>query len=104
MTAVSIVLSTIDSNEQALKISEVLVNERFAACINILPAITSVYRWQNQVHKEPELLMIIKTKTDKLEQLFEKLGQIHPYDVPEIISFPIESGLNSYLNWVIEQT
>ena len=104
MTAISVVFSTIDSNDNALSIAEILVNERIAACVNILPAVTSVYRWQSQVHKDPELLMIIKTKTDKLEQLISRLEEIHPYEVPEIVSFPIESGLNSYLDWVVEQT
>jgi periplasmic divalent cation tolerance protein len=104
MKKVSIVFSTIDSNDQALKISEVLVSQRLAACVNILPAVTSVYRWQNRIHKDSELLLIIKTKTDKLEALIDQLRQIHPYDVPEIIAFPVEKGLTPYLDWVLEQT
>ena len=104
MTDVNVVFSTIDNQDQAVKISETLVTERVAACVNILPQVTSVYRWQGQIHKEPEYIMIIKTKTDKLDQLITRVKQLHPYDVPEIISFPIQHGLSSYLDWVVEQT
>jgi periplasmic divalent cation tolerance protein len=103
MTNVSVVFSTIDSSQQAQKISHSLVEEKIAACVNILPAVTSVYRWQNQIQNDSELLLIIKTETDKLQKLIDRLEELHPYKVPEILSFRIEAGSNPYLNWVRDQ-
>jgi len=104
MTDIRLLLSTIDSAEQAGEIAETLVIERLAACVNILPAITSVYRWKNQIHRDPELLLIIKTGADSVDRLINRLRELHPYEVPEIIALPIEAGLPAYLDWVREQT
>lgn len=101
MTSVQIVFSTIDSEESALKISRRLVEERLAACVSIIPNVTSVYKWKGATEQARELLMVIKTAQDRVEALTSRLKELHPYEVPEIVAFSIEHGYPPYLDWVI---
>lgn len=104
MTTVRIVLSTIDDAERAADIAETLVNERLAACVNIIPEVTSVYKWKGRLERSSELLLVIKTRQELMEALSRRLAALHPYDLPEIIATKVEGGSSTYLNWVIEQT
>lgn len=79
-----------------------LVEERAAACVNILPAVQSIYRWQDRVESDGESLLIIKTTRQRWQRLARLVEQEHPYDVPELISVPLENGSQPYLNWVGE--
>lgn len=98
-----IVLCTCPTGE-AKSLARSLVEQRLAACVNILPAIQSVYRWQDAVVDEAEAQLVIKTTTQRSEALFSQLAELHPYEVPEIISLSSDSVLPAYLEWVHEQT
>ena len=104
MSEVQIVLSTIDTSENARLIARMLVTERLAACVSILPPVTSVYRWKDELHEDPEFQLIIKTATDRVDLLLERLRQVHPYEVPEMLVLPVPQGLKAYLDWVRAET
>jgi periplasmic divalent cation tolerance protein len=82
------------------RIGEALVEERLAACANLLPGITSIYRWEGQIQRDPEVLLLIKTTTERVGALTERLRALHPYEIPEIIAVPVTEGLPDYLSWV----
>lgn len=86
----------------ARSIARVLVQQDLAACVNILPNLTSVYRWQGEVEEDTEQLLIIKTRRDVLEPLKAAVAEAHPYELPEIIAVPIVDGLKGYLDWIDE--
>ena len=95
-----VILSTVDSQENADRIATALVEERLAACVTIVPAVTSVYRWEGIVERSEERLLIIKTTAASLEPVTSRVKSLHPYDLPEIIALPIVSGLDAYLAWI----
>lgn len=104
MTEVRILLSTIDSEDRAEQIARTLIEERKVACVNILPGLTSVYHWNGALEHSSEHLLIIKTTSDKVETTVNRLKDIHPYEVPEIIVLDVVDGLPSYLEWVVSET
>lgn len=77
-----------------------LVEERFAACCNAIPGVQSTYWWEGKVQIDTEVLMVFKTPEDRVPALMARLAELHPYDVPEILAFPIEAGFEPYLAWV----
>lgn len=93
-------LCTCPDRETGQRLAESLVEERLAACVNLVPGLTSVYRWEGRVQQDAEILLLIKTIEARVEALTERLRRLHPYEVPEIIALPIASGLTDYLNWV----
>jgi len=99
-----VVLVTCGSEEEALKIANVLVEEHLAACVNLISPIRSIYRWEGKIWDEKECLLIIKTQKQRFEELEKKVKSLHSYSVPEIISFPIVEGASSYLSWINENT
>ena len=101
MTAL-LVFSTVGDPEDAERVARELVDRRLAACVNIVPGLTSVYRWKGKVESEAELLLVIKTTRDRFEDLREALLTVHPYEVPEIVGVPIEAGHDAYLSWLHE--
>jgi periplasmic divalent cation tolerance protein len=95
-----IVLSTTGNIDEAEKIAEQLVGKHLVACVNIVPAIRSIYWWKNAIQKDDEVLMIIKTSREKFNEVEETIRSLHSYEVPEIISFPLENGSEGYLKWL----
>ena len=93
---------TTNSSEEAERIAKALVQERLAACVNIVPAITSVYRWQGEVHRDSEVLLIAKSRSELFESLAARVKKLHSYEVPEIIALPIIAGSKAYLSWIDE--
>lgn len=89
--------------DSAARIAETLVEERLAACVNILPGLRSVYRWQGQVERADEILLLIKTTADRLESLQQRFLALHPHELPEVIAVEA-GGLPAYLAWIAEQT
>ncbi|MGA9773447.1 MAG: divalent-cation tolerance protein CutA [Blastocatellia bacterium] len=99
-----IVFVTADGSEEASRIANTLVTERLAACVNIVSHIESVYRWQGEVARDRETLMIIKTTDDRYAELERRVKELHSYTTPEVIAFRIERGSGAYLDWLREST
>ena len=97
-----VVYVTTNSNESAKEISRVLVNEHLAACCSIIPNVTSVYMWNNTPEESSEFLIMIKTTVAKLDILMQRVTELHPYDVPEIIALPITQAAPLYAQWMRE--
>ena len=104
MTDVSIVLVTVGNEEEARKIGRTLVEEQLIACANIIPRIHSIYRWKGEIRTDEEFLMIMKTRTAFFPCLKRRVRELHSYELPEIVAFPVEQGLQDYLDWVFENT
>ncbi len=102
--AIQILLSTIDDESQARRLAARLVEERLAACVNIVPKVTSVYKWKGKLEEASELLLVIKTRAELADRLTARLAELHPYDVPECIVLEVVSGHQPYLDWVIAET
>jgi periplasmic divalent cation tolerance protein len=97
---VLLVISTFPDLATAQQIARKLIEEKCAACANILPAVESIYRWQEKVEDAPETLVLFKTTENGYERFQTSLRQLHPYEVPEIIAVPVALGLQDYLHWV----
>ena len=99
-----VVFVTCGSEEEALKIAHSLVEERLAACVNLVSPVRSIYRWEGKIWDEKEWILIIKTQKERFEELERKVKSLHSYSVPEIIGLPIVEGSSSYLQWLLEET
>jgi len=97
-----LVVSTCPDQQSAELIAKALVEEKLAACVNIIPGLTSIYQWQGNIEKSSELLLIIKTKPGAWSRIKSAIINRHPYELPEIISIPITHGLPGYLSWIDE--
>lgn len=97
-----VVLSTVARAEDAERIGRALVERGLAACVNVLPAVTSIYRWKGTLEKEEERLLLIKTRAERFEALKQALVSLHPYEVPEVLALPIADGHQPYLDWLDE--
>ena len=95
-------LTTIGADADGAALARTLVDERLAACVNVLPAMASVYRWEGQVQTDREQQLIIKTSADQLPALQSRLHDLHPYDLPEFLVLPVSDGSKAYLEWVFE--
>lgn len=104
MTDALLVLVTLPTPDQAAALARVLVEERLAACGNVLPGVRSVYRWQGAVHDEAEALLLLKTTRARLEALRERVLALHPYEVPEVLALAVEAGSAAYLAWIAGET
>jgi periplasmic divalent cation tolerance protein len=101
---VEVVLSTAPKEEEAVRIAKTLVDERLVACVNVVPGVRSIYRWEGQVHDDAELLMVMKTTSDKRDAVVARLKELHSYTCPEAIALPTGGGSADYLTWVREMT
>ena len=99
-----VVLSTVPDQKSAEKIAAALVEERLAACVNLVPGLTSIYRWKQEVKREPECLLVIKSSADRFEALRERLRALHPYETPEILALTVSHGDPAYLAWLTENS
>jgi periplasmic divalent cation tolerance protein len=98
-----LVLTTCGSRSEAEKIAHALVEGRFAACVNIVPEVHSVYRWEGSVESADEMLLIIKTTADKADHVRQKITELHSYDLPEVVVLDI-AGSEQYLAWITDST
>jgi periplasmic divalent cation tolerance protein len=99
-----IVFVTTPGRDEAARIADALVSERLAACVNLVAAIESVYRWEGKVTRDREALMIIKTTADRYAELERRVKELHSYSTPEVIALRIERGSSDYLEWLREST
>lgn len=99
-----VIYCTCPDQATAERIAETLVDERLAACVNLVPGLTSIYRWQGQLQRDAEWLLIIKTRRTVYSLLEARLRELHPYEVPEIIALPIQAGSADYLDWIVDST
>jgi periplasmic divalent cation tolerance protein len=98
--AVIVVFSTFPTEDKAADVARTLVSEGLCACVNLVPPVRSIYRWQGQIADERETLAILKTTRERFDALRERLVALHPYEVPEVIALPVEAGHPPYLDWV----
>jgi len=98
--AVAMVFCTFPNRESACQTGTVLLESQVVACVSIVPGVESIYRWKGEIQRENEVLVMLKTTREKLDDLEAALQNLHPYDVPEIIALPLMAGAKSYLDWV----
>lgn len=102
--SVQLVLCTAPDSETAARLARTLIEEKLAACVNLLPGIRSIYQWQGKIEDEREVQMLIKTTADRFGELAERLDALHPYDNPEILALDVAGGALDYLRWVKDVT
>ena len=103
-TPFALVLTTAGTDEEAQRIARALVEDRLAACVNVAPKVTSVYRWKGAVLTETEFLLLIKTRRELFPRVRETVRRLHSYELPEVLLIPIEGGEDNYLRWLAEGT
>ena len=96
----TLVLSTCPDRDTARQLAERLVEQRLAACANIVPGLESIYEWKGKIERDSEVLLIIKTRQDHYERVEATIQQYHPYELPEILQVSLNGGLRSYLEWI----
>jgi len=104
VTDAMVVFTTLPSPEKAAEIARTLVEERLVACANVLPAVRSIYKWQGKMQDENEVMLLLKTREEQLERLKLRILELHPYEVPEVLAIPVESGYRAYLEWIASET
>jgi periplasmic divalent cation tolerance protein len=102
MTGAVVVLTTVDAGFDAVRLARKLVERGLASCVNVLPGVTSVYRWEGAIKSAPEQQLIIKTMSDRVEALEAAVKELHPYDIPEFIVLPISAVSDDYLKFLKE--
>jgi periplasmic divalent cation tolerance protein len=104
MDEVIIVLTNLPDRDAALKLGQDLVARRLAACVNVLPQCTSIYRWKGEVESATETPVLIKTRAERYAEVEAAIRALHPYELPEIVAVPAVRGLGEYLQWVSDET
>ena len=99
-----IILNTCPDRDSAIKIANILIEEELAACVNIIPGLTSVYKWKGELKTGTEVLLMIKTRATLYSQVESRIQDLHDYELPEILSVSIERGLPPYLDWIDTST
>lgn len=99
-----VVLITAPNEEEASTLAKAVVGARLAACVNIVRSVRSIYRWKGAIEDDQEVLMVVKTRRNRISQLTAKVKQLHSYDVPEVIALPIIGGSQDYIQWLHEST
>jgi periplasmic divalent cation tolerance protein len=99
-----VVFTTVSSEEEAVKLTRTLLERRLIACGTLLPGARSLYRWQGRIADEREVLLVLKTRSARVEALQEAFRELHPYKVPELLAMAVDSGLEKYLEWINAET
>jgi periplasmic divalent cation tolerance protein len=99
--SVRIALTTVSSIEEGRRLARLLVERRLAACVNLIPGLTSIYRWQGAVEEAAEILLVMKTSAEQLPALEAAVRELHSYEVPEFVALNVESGSQPYLEWLL---
>lgn len=104
MTDAIVVLVTTPGPEKAAEIARALVDERLAACGNVVPGLRSIYRWDGEVREDAEALLVLKTTRERFDALRARVVALHPYEVAEVIAIRVEAGSTPYLRWITDET
>jgi periplasmic divalent cation tolerance protein len=104
VTDALVVLVTAPTPDRAAEIARALVEERLAACGNVVQGIRSIYRWEGKVQEDAEALLVLKTTRARFDALRDRVLALHPYEVPEVIALPVEAGSARYLAWIADET
>lgn len=99
-----VIYVTAETRDEALQIGRAAVEEGLAACANILPEVTSIYRWQGTLEQASEVVLLLKTREDLVNRVIERVGELHSYDCPCIVALSIAAGNEPYLQWINEMT
>lgn len=100
MSGARVVLVTAPSPDVGAALGRALVDERLAACVNVIPGLTSIYRWQGQREEASECLLVIKTDETRYAELERRVLELHPYEIPEVLALPVERGAPAYVEWL----
>jgi periplasmic divalent cation tolerance protein len=103
MSDYSITLTTCANEQEAEHIAMSLLKADYVACVNLLPQVRSIYKWQDKICNETEVMLVIKSSKKNQQAVEELIGQLHSYDVPEIIHLAIDSGSKNYMNWLAQE-
>ena len=103
-TGVSVVLVTVPDGEVGRRLARTLLDERLVACANLLPGVTSLYRWEGEVQEEDEVLLVMKTRSGLVPRLSARIPELHPYELPEVVALRVDDGLPAYCRWVLDET
>lgn len=101
---ITLLYTTVKNKLEAENLASKLLEERLIACANIHPSITSLYRWQGAVEKEPEVPILLKTHTDRVDAAMARIAELHPYDTPCILTLPIDKADPSFVEWIFSNT
>ena len=101
---VVVVLTTVPDRQSGERLAGTLVDERRVACGNLVDGVTSIYRWEGAVETTSELLLLLKTRRELVPALFERVAQLHPYEVPELVVLPVDAVSHAYSRWIREET
>ncbi len=104
MSDARIVLMTAPDAKVAATIARALVDERLAACVNVISGVRSIYRWQGDVEDDAEVLLLAKTRADRCAALAARVEALHPYELPEVVVLPVEGGSERYLDWILSES
>ena len=99
-----VVLTTVASDEEGVRLVRALLERRLIACGTLIPGARSLYRWQGKIADEREVVLLLKTRSARLETLLAAFGELHPYKVPELLALPVSAGLSKYLEWISGET
>jgi periplasmic divalent cation tolerance protein len=103
-TDATVVLTTVASEDEAVTLVRALLDRRLIACGTLLPGARSIYRWQGKVADEREVVLLLKTRSARVDALREAFGELHPYKVPELLVLSVDSGLEKYIDWINDET
>ena len=101
---VAVVYTTIDNIQDARRIAQTIVEEQLVACVNIIPNVESIYRWKGDIENDTEIILIAKTVDDNVKKTIQRIKQLHPYELPDIIVLPIIGGIKEYLDYITNET
>jgi periplasmic divalent cation tolerance protein len=101
---ISVVLATVPDAEVGKRLARSLLQERLIACANLVPGVTSLYRWEGEVQEEDESLVVMKTRSELVPRLIARIPELHPYELPEVLALRVDDGLPAYCRWVLDET
>jgi periplasmic divalent cation tolerance protein len=103
-TDATVVLTTVANDDEAVTLVKALLDRRLIACGTLLPGARSLYRWQGKIADEREVVLLLKTRSARVEQLQQAFAELHPYKVPELLVLSVDSGLEKYIEWINGET